>query len=504
MLWEELVKTALLGTERSTLSKQTLQTLAANGIDIDEEPAKVILQAAAFYGQQRKVGFVLPTYSGELPAPIKNTNVQICSYKSSRHLALILKGDYELALPEFIHHLTINKKQLPPESLPKLLNDYKKQAEFRDKLLPVLGERGSWLIQQNPGWAIFLPQTNIAIWETGKKSERLSLLQYLRQTQADKALNLLQSTWQEEIVKDKVDFLKTFYIGISKSDEAFLEKCTNDKRKSVRTEAVKLLAKIPDSALVERMYQRVITCFSFKKGLLSIQLPDELDEEAVKDGINPTLQMYSGGLKASRLGQMIAKIPPQRWETYFNENASTCLQIFVHSPWSAVILQALIEASISFPTSSWIKTLVQYWVKEDDLDIWEHSVLKKFIAIIPNEVFNEVIRPYLKYHTGLLDEQSAVSQLLRAGEHQWSDEVTILLVKNFQNWLNNTNDYYWNNMQYKQLFLTGAYRCRPDLYNKLSLDWNFSKRIAQNFQHEVERFLRTLLFRKNMMAELQK
>lgn len=504
MLWEELVKTALLGTERSTLSKQTLQTLAANGIDIDEEPAKIILQAAAFYGQQRKVGFVLPTFSGTLPSAIEATNVQICSYKSSRHLALILKGDYDLALPEFIYYLTLHKKQLPPESLPKLLNDYKKQAEFRNKLLPVLGERGRWLIQQNPDWSIFLPQTNISVWETGKKADRLSLLQYLRQTQAETALELLQPTWQTELVKDKVDFLKTFSVGISKSDEPFLETCTQDKRKSVRTEAIKLLATIEDSALVERMYQRVLACFSFKKGHLSIQLPDEVDEEAVKDGINPTLQMYSGGLKASRLGQMMAKIPPQRWELFFKENAHTCLQIFIRSPWSAVILQALVEASLSFPQSDWIKAISTYWVKESDLEIWEHPVLKKFIPIIPSEVFNEVIRPYLKYHTGLLDEQSAVSRLLRAGKHSWSDEVTILLIKNFQNWLNATNDYYWNNMQYKQLFLIGAYQCNPDLYNNLSLDWNFSKRIAQNFQHEVERFLRTLLFRKNMIIELEK
>lgn len=504
MLWEELVKTALLGTDRSKLSKKTLQILAAHGIDTDEEDAKIILQAAAFYGQQRKVGFVLPTFKDDLLSAIEGIDKQICSYKSSRHLALILKGEYAAALAEFIEHLTLNKKQLPPESLPKLLNDYKNKAEFRATLLPVLGERGRWLIQQNPVWTAFLPFTNISAWETASKEQRLSLLQYLRQTQPEEALILLQSTWEEELVRDKVAFLKMLSTGISKSDEPFLENCLNDKRKSIRVEAAQLLAKIADSALVKRMYERVTTCFSYEKGLLKIELPEELDAAAQKDGISDKLKRYSGGLKAKRLGQMLSKIPPTRWENFFGENAAVCLDIFMRSSWAMVILEALIEASVQFPNSVWIKAIVKYWIQEEDLEVWESPILKKFISVIPNDSFNEVIQPYLKYRSGLLNEESAVSRLLRAGEHEWSDEITILLIRSFQQWLNTTNEYYWNPTQYKQLLSVASYQCQPELYDKLSRDWNFSRRIARNFQSDVERFLRTLLFRKNMILELNK
>ena len=504
MYWEEIVKTALLGTERTSLPQSVLEQLEQEGIDIDENLSKLALQAAAFYGQQRKVGMVLKPFNKPLPRPVLTEAADICSARSSQHLKLILKGDYDLALVEFINLLIKNNKKLPPESIPKLLENYKKNPEVQDKLLLVLGEYGYWLIQQNPEWQAFIPQTNPAIWKTGNKNERLSFLKHLRQHQPTEAIKYLQSTWKEEAVRDKVGFLKALALKLSKKDEWFLENCLDDRRKEVRQQAARLLASIPDSALVDRMYERCIACFSFSKEKLSISLPNQLDKEALRDGINPALRHYMGGIKASRLGQMIAKVPPHHWVPYFGRGASNVLRIFERTQWKDVLLQALLEASINFKDEEWIAALLDFWINDNESPVWEMAIVKDFIAVIPERIFNQQIISYLERRPGLVKETYAVSQLLRFGTQVWFDRLTLLVIKGFQNWLLSTDSFFWNTWHYRQLLISAAYQANPNLYEVLNKGWRFESRVARSWETEVKQFLKTLVFRKEMISELSK
>ena len=68
MVWRELTKIALLGTERGTLSPELKAQLKAKGLDTTAFSATLVLKGAAFYNQVRKAAFPLPTFKGKIPA----------------------------------------------------------------------------------------------------------------------------------------------------------------------------------------------------------------------------------------------------------------------------------------------------------------------------------------------------------------------------------------------------------------------------------------------------
>ena len=57
MHWNELVKLALLGTDRSSLSPAMKAELQGYGIDTDKEITEVILESAALYAPLQKAGY---------------------------------------------------------------------------------------------------------------------------------------------------------------------------------------------------------------------------------------------------------------------------------------------------------------------------------------------------------------------------------------------------------------------------------------------------------------
>ena len=57
MIWKNIIKAALIGTDRSELSETTLAELKKLGVDIEATPANILLEGATLYAQMRKAGF---------------------------------------------------------------------------------------------------------------------------------------------------------------------------------------------------------------------------------------------------------------------------------------------------------------------------------------------------------------------------------------------------------------------------------------------------------------
>jgi len=264
MIWKNLIKTAINGTDRTELSESTLAELKKLGVNIDDKPANVLLEGATLYAQMRKAGFQPQKWEGEIPLPAPKDKTKICSKKSSDHLAMILTGSYTEALDEFIQHLIENKKTLPPELLPELLEKCRNDKTLWKKLRFAIGERGHWLIEQNPDWQFLIGKEDHVEWENGTKQERIALLQHLRATQPDEALEHIESTWEEDDWQHQVDYLKTLEKNISLADEPFLEKCLDAKRKNIRRTAALLLEKIEGSELMNRMWERLQNLIKLK------------------------------------------------------------------------------------------------------------------------------------------------------------------------------------------------------------------------------------------------
>ncbi|MFK7934255.1 MAG: DUF5691 domain-containing protein [Saprospiraceae bacterium] len=504
MIWEEIVKTALLGTERTKLSATTLQHLESLGVDTDVEETTILLQAAALLHQQQRVALPFADFAGELPERVANDNLRVCSVLSAYHLQLILDGTFGGVLREFIFCLNENQKELPPELLPDLLEQSLKNDVLYQQLEPALGERGKWLIQQNPGWQKLAQNDDPETWLTGRPNERIALIRYLRQNAPELAITLIESTWQQESLANKLTFLKLLKTGLSATDEAFLEQQSDNGRKEIRAIAADLLANLPTSALVGRMYQRVEECLYFQSEQLIIELPEDFTDDELRDGILPNANAYRGGLRASHFGQLLERVPPELWEIYLQRDATQCLQLFLRTDWRTTVLPALIKATARFKNATWAEAIIRYWLKTEEQDIWQNTAVKRIIPLLSAKNFNEICVTYIELQNELIGEESVVVQLLLADTHPWENSLTTALIMGFQRWLNTTDNYLWNTWHYRELLQVASTRADVNLFQQLKSGWRFSTAGQIRWEKEIEGFLRTLIFRRDMITELKK
>lgn len=152
MTWQQLVKTALLGTENGQLPPEVLQALLEAGIATEGDPAEVLLRGAAVFQQMEKGAFALQTYEVETVKAEADDESRYCSAEATMHLELILGGFYKKALPEFFYQMGQTNKILPPEVLPAILRSSLRSKDLWNRARPFLGNRGAWLLEQNPAW----------------------------------------------------------------------------------------------------------------------------------------------------------------------------------------------------------------------------------------------------------------------------------------------------------------------------------------------------------------
>lgn len=508
MIWDEIVKVALIGTDRTNLSKPIQEALAQQGIDLTKDATKILLDAAAIYSQLHKSGSLPRNWTKPLPEKAPSQSGIPCSKKSRAHLKLILKGEYLEILPEFIHHLTINQQLLPVDLLPSLFDRSKNNTELWQILQHAISERGYWLIQQNPEWQQLAFDPSTVDWETSLRDERIKLLQHLRQHDPAKAREYIQSTWEQDDLKSRERFVNTLTTNASKYDEEFLEECLNNRRKEIRKAAAAVLTHIPDSKRTDRIFTRLVNHMHYtskkgsKKEKLKVQLPDELSPEMIRDGIDPASRWFKGGVKASRLGQMIAIIPPKRWEQQFNKTTAETLKLFVKTEWAELFLQAVTEASILHKDMEWAEAILLFWLDNFSKARWQYFNPIQLFANINEQVFNKVALIHIKQKNALIDEESPLSLLLRNVNLPWQDLLSKTFIQAMQKWIAGETSHYWSGWHLRPILKKAATYTNPQLFDQLVKGWSSHSYAWNSWEKEVERFLSVLKFRKDMIEEL--
>jgi Family of unknown function (DUF5691) len=150
-MWQDLIKTSLIGTDKSTPSVQTLEKLKEMGVKADDA-SEIVLTGAGMLCLMRKGGYPLSDFRGTLPVLCEAETALGCSPKSVSHLKAILYGDYEEALEEFLFLLKTHNTVLPAQFLPKLFHYCRGNRVLWAMVEPVIGQKGKWLLQQNEDW----------------------------------------------------------------------------------------------------------------------------------------------------------------------------------------------------------------------------------------------------------------------------------------------------------------------------------------------------------------
>jgi Family of unknown function (DUF5691) len=420
MAWDDLVTTALLGTERRRLpgrgtagpepvgaagptagpaSVTTSVTtdastggpdgaLARAAAEVDRvDQAAALLDLAALAAVHRRAG-LRPAAARPLPDRAPADPRPPLPPAARRRLTLLLSDravpggtrgsapNLGELLPQWLHAACAHGYRAPEAQLPALLDAARGRSDLRHDALALAGPRGLWLAAFNPDWKFALragPSTVLAdggpdghrIWQEGLFAERIGLLTRLRARDTAAARHLLRSTWPAERAEDRLLFLDSLRDGLGPDDEPFLEEALFDRSKNVRATAAELLSALPGSALARRMAERARACVTLATGghgpgagtRVVVEAPHACDAAMQRDGIAPK-PPTGRGERAWWLGQLVEAAPLSLWTEEFALPPEAIVALPVADEWHGDLHAAWSRAAVRQRNAAWARALL--------------------------------------------------------------------------------------------------------------------------------------------------
>ncbi|WP_328537135.1 DUF5691 domain-containing protein [Streptomyces sp. NBC_00344] len=372
--WEELVTSALLGTDRRPPRYGT--------------PA--LLDSAALHTVRRRAG-LLPAPAAARPAAAPHDHRPEPPAAARRRLAQLLADragpagsggrrgatpDLTELLPQWLTTAGQLGYRAPASLLDALLDAARARTDLRSQALAFAGPRGLWLAGLNPEWkfalrgtagAAVLPSTADAgavrrLWEEGLFAERVALLGALRSELPGAGLDLLATTWQAERAEDRLMFLDSLRTGLTDADEPFLEQALADRSRNVRATAAELLSALPRSALAGRMAVRAMTCVGLDRtdhrARITVEAPHECDAAMQRDGV-PPVPPAGRGERSWWLGHVVEAAPLTVWSGVLGgRTPQQIVGLPVTDGWEEELHAAWCRAAVRQGDAAWSRALL--------------------------------------------------------------------------------------------------------------------------------------------------
>ncbi len=501
-LWQDIVSTALIGTERQTLKlpppDNPLHEVLSR-LDTNDREGNLLAAAGAIalYHQAGKLSTV---DKPKLPPSSPPEDLPYCSPLASQHLMMMLKGEHTQVLPEWLRIAAATKQLASPKCLPELLAGGKRQSDLREAILPVLGKRGFWLASQNPEWNYVIGEDISATWETGSKAARILALKQLRQQDADAARERLQATWKKESSQDKANLLQALETGLNMNDEPFLEVALDDKRKQVRDVAAKLLGKLPESQLCQRMTERVLPLLKLSQKGVEVTLPETCTSQMSRDGIDQSKYTPNLGEKGSLLLQMVSYVPLDVWSHCWGKQPSEIVQAVIDSEWEKLLLEAWTNAAINHENVPWAEALLPKCSSLYHACFQsQEQLLQGLFSVLSQERANALmLQILLDWEEEPLNPQHPAFPLLSQSCHPWSREISNLVLSKIREIIQeNSRQLHWQVRSHLQSF---ALYMEPSIVDEATA--NLTSAVTDIWRDTVDEFLARLQFRWEMMQAL--
>ncbi|MEZ0107106.1 hypothetical protein ABH920_001097 [Catenulispora sp. EB89] len=371
-VWQDLVSTALVGTDRRT------PPAAGDFTAPGDSPAAALLSSAALMSAWRRAGNAGSAYSAELvgeqdaegaevtegaaghdAAPAaKSAAVDarpLLSSATSARLTALVASRSE-ALPEYLGAAARTGCRAPAELLPPLFDYARGSIAVRADLMKLAGPRGTWLAKQNQQWSTFTRYAaapDPEAWQSDKPHERIGYLTWFRGKDPASARELVEEAWTQIgssagglSAETRAAFVEALGVGLGPEDEPFLEAALDDKSRQVRAEAVRLLATLPSSRFAERMvarlHARVTVVTKNAEVLVTLKdKPDEATEDETRDGIGEGWVQTEDERRLARmqpsywLEDLIASTPLSAWEQYCELTPAELMRATAANRWEA-------------------------------------------------------------------------------------------------------------------------------------------------------------------------
>ncbi|RDI68678.1 SWIM zinc finger family protein [Nocardia pseudobrasiliensis] len=321
----ELLSVALLGTARRTVDPEQLPEPVAAAVAAGTgDSAEALLDTTIAYDLYRRGG-VSPT-AVTLPEPAPDDPRPRLPARAAARLARML-AEGSPFLAEWFDIVAPREVRAPDALCSLLLDQAKTRATLREPLLRLAGARGRWLAGRNPQWRnlVRAEADDASAWSHGRPIERRAWLTALRERDPKAARETLSGSWRAEPGSARADLLAVLADRLTGDDEPLLESALDDPRADVRRVAADLLARLPESALAERMRQRAARWITLRDYRLVVDLPAALDDSARRDGLadRTTDTPYRADgvpdIAAEWLRRLVAATPLRHWDELFAE-----------------------------------------------------------------------------------------------------------------------------------------------------------------------------------------
>ncbi|SNR29128.1 DUF5691 domain-containing protein [Hymenobacter mucosus] len=369
--WQRLLRVALLGTQQSPDAVPAVPGLPTAPETDAAAREKQLLLTAGGLSLIRKAGYQPAPAPSATPEQLPAETQVPLGPSGGRLLHLLLEGQYPDLLPDFLTTLANHSRRVPSQLLVRLLDYVHSRPALHPLAAAVLGQRGAWLAAQHPNWQAVLattgPAPHAATWETGTLRQRVRYLEALRRTNAEQAREQLAAVLPQEPAKNQASLLASLQEGLSAADAPLLEWYLVSKSKEVRQTVQPLVACLPDSALVGRVWQRAEPLIRLRKTLTATKLvvelpPDAWDKSWLADGVEQHDSRFQGD-RATLLGQLLALLPPQRWANYWQLPPAAILNAAAATEWGALLFNGWAEATILHHASTWALALLTWWAE---------------------------------------------------------------------------------------------------------------------------------------------
>jgi hypothetical protein len=354
--WNNIIQTAMLGTNRKQVTAGELPEALANAAtiitgntNIDKE--EQFLQIASLAFNYRQSG-AQPLHKEMSIPPAPAEEKPYCPAKANMVLKDILDEDTYSLLQLWLQLCSQKGQLIMPYLLPAILD---KAKSLRTLVEDCMGKRGQWLSAFNEAWNFTAAETEEERWLTGKPEQRREVLQQLRLSNTPLARQWIQETWAQENANSKAELLKAFNVNPEVKDVEWLESIITEKSQKVKDEALNLLRQIPESGIIQHYWQLVRESISLKKDSGFLGLGKPVLNIQVQSGINEVgIEKVSSQKEFTDdefiLYQLIGYIPPHFWEEYFKSAPEDIVQLFNKS---AKFIPAIVIATARFKALTW-------------------------------------------------------------------------------------------------------------------------------------------------------
>ncbi len=356
-----------------------------------------------------------------------------------------MSGQTVCVLVEFLGALKAAGYVLPPVLLPGLLDIADPQV--RKSVVPVVGQRARWLAQLNPDWRWVLSAAETLgdayrqhlerMWAEGTIADRCEALAALRQSDPAEARRWLQETLAGEKPVHRTRLVATLAAGLDPADEPLLEACLDDRSELVRQTAARLLACLPNSALVARMKRRAENLLVVsprggrKRFRLECQPPQAIEADGLRDGLPRTVPPAQGK-QAVWTETILAAVPPGWWCQKFSAAPAELIQAIQDDPFAEAVLAGWTGAAIALAprdpeSGSWLGALWDFWLAGLKRSRKPHpfaqirGYLENLLGAMPASQAEETLTGLVR--ECFLDDDVPVESLLAAVPVPWGESL---------------------------------------------------------------------------------